>query len=188
MEWTVVITTRTRGGPTDRRSLLANAGLSAIGLATTTFLGCTKSDAVVPPPWGGADSGSGAEAIKALHLAIDYEGIADQFWGDGSSFQAALNPAYPEAWKQDKVRTLAGYNPDTKAADRATARQLMSAAGFPDGAGLEFEMLYPDLGDIVPPEANALRFQDQMKAVFPQMKMVFKKLDFAGFSVPQAAG
>ena len=83
---------------------------------------------------------------KALFLAGDYKEMADSYYGDGWAYQAALNPMYPEAWGPDKVKALPGYNPDTKAADRAEAAKLLEAAGFPNGKGLDFEIIVVDDG------------------------------------------
>src|SRR5206468_1229172 len=78
---------------------------------------------------------------KGIAESIDYADIGNGAYGSGWGYQAALNPGFPEAWKPDKVRSLPGYNPDTKTQDRADGAKLLAAAGFPGGKGIEFEGL-----------------------------------------------
>jgi ABC-type transport system substrate-binding protein len=100
-----------------------------------------------------------------------------------------LSPAFAEGWKPDKVKSLAGFNPDTKTADRAEAQKLMTAAGFPNGKGIDFEIIFSAAGAPANAQENALRFQAQMGQVFPEMKVNMKPYaDSASFGVPQAAG
>ena len=124
---------------------------------------------------------------KALHLAGDYKAMAEGFYGDGWAYQAALNPMFPEAWGPDKVKGLAGYNPDTKAKDRTEAHKLLEAAGYPKGKGMDFEIIYQATSPVN--SANATRFQNQISEVFPDIKFKLKPMpDSATFSVPQAEG
>jgi ABC-type transport system substrate-binding protein len=62
---------------------------------------------------------------QAMHLAFDYKAQGDQEYGaeGGWAAMAVLHPAFPEAWGPEKVQSLAGYNPATKAADIAEARR-----------------------------------------------------------------
>lgn len=123
---------------------------------------------------------------KAISLAIDYAAIADGFYGPGWGYQAALNPAYPEAWKPDKVKTLPGYNPATKAADRAEGKKLLEAAGFANGKGIDYSILFTN-GDLQ--NSNVTRFQGQMLEAFPEMKVGQRRVpDSASFSPPLAEG
>ena len=125
---------------------------------------------------------------KAFQLAIDYTQIMDGFFGSGWGYQASLNPGFPEGWKPEKVKSQPGYNPDTKAADRAEAQKLMTAAGFPNGKGVDFQMIFQNTSGTAYPE-NAQRFQSQMSQVFPEMKIGLRPYaDNASFSVPQARG
>jgi peptide/nickel transport system substrate-binding protein len=124
---------------------------------------------------------------KALFLAIDYKGLGDGNYGDGWAYQASLCPGYPEAWLPDKVKALPGFNPETKAADRAESAKLLTAAGFPNGKGLDFDIIYQGPNDQW--AGNATRFQGQMQEVYPDMKVTLHPFpDSASFSVPQAAG
>jgi peptide/nickel transport system substrate-binding protein len=123
---------------------------------------------------------------KALFLAMDRKNINDGLYGPGWAYQLALNPGFPEAWSYDKIGKLPGMNPDTKAADIAEAGKLLTAAGFPNGKGINFEILCSGTTTHV---ENATRFQGQMQSVFPEMKITFKpSADSPSFAVPQAEG
>jgi peptide/nickel transport system substrate-binding protein len=121
---------------------------------------------------------------KALQLSIDYPELNDGYWGPGWTWNAVAHPAYPETWGQDKVRTLPGYNPDNKEADRAEAAKLLEAAGFANGQGINFTIL-PQLGSSY--EDNALRFQDQMKQLYSGIAIDIRRPpDSATFAKLQA--
>jgi ABC-type transport system substrate-binding protein len=124
---------------------------------------------------------------RAIFLAIDYAAHGNGYYGDGWAYQSALCPGYPEAWKPDKVKSIFGFNPDTKQQARAEAKKLLEAAGFPNGKGIDLEMIFAASSEQY--TANATRFQGQMGEVFPEMKVVLKPMpDTATFSVPQAEG
>ena len=124
---------------------------------------------------------------KALHLAGDYKAMGDGYYGDGWAYQAALNPMFPEAWGPDKVKSLPGYNPDTKEKDRVEAEKLLSAAGFPKGKGLDWELIYQNPSEVN--SANATRFQSQLQNTFPDIKIKLRPYpDGASFNVPQNEG
>lgn len=125
---------------------------------------------------------------KAISLAIDYAEINDGFYGPGWAYQASVHPGFVEGWKPDKVKKLPGFNPETKAADRAEASKMLSAAGFPNGKGLDIQVDFIDTGAPLLRE-NSTRFQGQMATVFPEMKVVLKPYpDSGSFAVPQAKG
>jgi ABC-type transport system substrate-binding protein len=109
----------------------------------------------------------------AMHLAFDYKANGDAVYGvdGGWVWQAALNPMFPEAWSPDKVKGLPGYNPDTKAADLAEAKKLMEAAGYPNGRGIEYEIIHSGSTN-----DHALRWQNFMAQAFTEMKPVVKPL------------
>ena len=119
---------------------------------------------------------------KAIHLSTDYQAIGDGLYGSGWGLQGALNPGWPEAWKPSKVRTLAGYNPDTKQQDRAEAAKMLTAAGFPGGKGLEWDLMFPGSTN-----ENAERFQAQMKVAHPDMKVALRPFDQPTYATKQAA-
>jgi ABC-type transport system substrate-binding protein len=123
---------------------------------------------------------------KALSLAIDRAALNDGFYGPGWAYQHCLSPGFPEGWTQEKVQTLAGYNPKTKAADRAEAQKLIGAAGYPNGKGIEFGVLFNRTSAYV--VSHTTRLQEQLKAVFPEMKVDQASVDSAAFAVPLAEG
>jgi peptide/nickel transport system substrate-binding protein len=123
---------------------------------------------------------------QAMHLAFDYKGNADSVYGPegGWAYMAALHPGFPEAWTPDKVKTIAGYNPDTKAADLAEAQKLMTAAGYPNGKGLDYDIIFSGSTN-----DHALRFQNYMQQAFTEGKVVLKPLGGgATFANRQAEG
>jgi peptide/nickel transport system substrate-binding protein len=123
---------------------------------------------------------------QAIHLALDYAAIGNGVYGSGWGYQAALTPGYQEAWKPNKVRSLPGYNPDTKEEDRAEGLKMMEAAGYPKGKGLEFDVMYITTADFL--KENATRFQAQMQANFPDAKVTHRPVDSPIFASQQAAG
>jgi ABC-type transport system substrate-binding protein len=122
---------------------------------------------------------------KAISLAIDYAAINDGYYGPGWAYQASLSPGFPEGWKPDKVQTLPGYNPKTKEQDRAEAKKLMAAGGFPDGKGLDFPILFQRSDYVI---SHTTRLQEQFKQVFPEMKTTQNSVESAVFSVDLAEG
>jgi ABC-type transport system substrate-binding protein len=123
---------------------------------------------------------------QAIHLALDYAAIGNGVYGSGWGYQAALSPGFREAWKPNKVRSLPGYNPDTKQQDRAEGLKLIEAAGFPNGKGLEFDVMYITTADFL--RENATRFQAQMQEVFTESKVTHKPVDSPTFATQQASG
>jgi peptide/nickel transport system substrate-binding protein len=122
---------------------------------------------------------------KAFSLAIDYKDINDGYYGPGWAYQAALSPGFPEGWKPDKVQTTPGYNPQTKEQDRTEAQKMLAAAGFPNGKGLEFDVLFQRSDYVI---SHTTRLQGQLKNVFPDMKLTQKSVESAVFSVDLAEG
>lgn len=124
---------------------------------------------------------------KAVSLAIDYAAINDGFYGAGWAYQASIHPGFQEGWKPDKVKGLPGFNPATKAQDRAEANRLLAAAGFTNGKGIDIQVDFINSADLL--RQNSERFQGQMATAFPEMKVTLKPYpDSASFSVPQAKG
>ena len=124
---------------------------------------------------------------KGLFMIGDYKAMAEGYYGDGWTYQAALNPMFPEAWGPDKVKALPGYNPDTKEKDRAEGVKMLAAAGFPNGKGLDFEIIFQNPSDVN--KENATRFQSQISATLSDIKFRLRPYaDSASFSTPQAEG
>mgnify|MGYP003337116061 FL=1 len=122
-----------------------------------------------------------ARVRKAMQLAIDYQEMGEGFYGPGCEYTGHLFSGYQEAWKPDKIKTLPGYNPATKAKDREDANKLMAAAGHPNGQGVDFEIITPTgTGVFAAHNDDALRFQSQMQKAFPQMKPVMKPIPEIG--------
>src|SRR5262249_43469938 len=123
---------------------------------------------------------------QAIHLALDYADVGNKVYGSGWGYQAAMNVGFPEAWKPNKVKSLAGYNPDAKVADRAEAQKLISAAGFPNGKGIDIDVL---VGSTSGANSDvAITFQSQMTSQFPEMKAALRPVDSGTFSTQQADG
>ncbi|MFA7249717.1 MAG: ABC transporter substrate-binding protein [Dehalococcoidia bacterium] len=125
---------------------------------------------------------------KAMQLAIDYKEIGDGYHGSGWAYVMGLHSSFPESWSDEKVRTLPGYNPATKAKDREEAVKLMTAAGHEKGEGITFDLLTsPGWSFSDATKENALRFQSQMVSLWPNMKIAVKTAtDVASFAKAQA--
>jgi peptide/nickel transport system substrate-binding protein len=123
---------------------------------------------------------------NALHLALDYASIGNGVYGSGWGYQGALSVGFPEAWKPEKVKSMPGYNPDTKARDREEAQKLLAAAGFPNGKGIDFDILLSATGDAQ--KDVAIRFQNQVTSTFTDMKASIRAVDSGTFSTQQANG
>ncbi|MFA7249886.1 MAG: ABC transporter substrate-binding protein [Dehalococcoidia bacterium] len=126
---------------------------------------------------------------KAFQLAINYQEMGDGFYGPGWEYTGLLYSSYPEAVHADKIKTMPGFNPATKAQDIAEAQKLMSAAGHANGAGISFEILTPTgTGVFAAHNQDALRFQAQMQKAFTGIKVAMKPVaDRAQFATIQAS-
>src|SRR6185295_8736310 len=102
---------------------------------------------------------------QAMHLAFNYKQQGDSEYGvdGGWAYMAAAHPAFPEAWSPDKVKSIPGYNPDTKAADIAEGQKLIAAAGYPMGKGIDYDIIYSGSTN-----NHALRWEAMMKESFPE--------------------
>ncbi len=109
---------------------------------------------------------------KALQLSINFQEIGEALYGSDWGVTGPLFPGFPDAWGVDKVKTLPGINPATKAKDIADAVKMMTAAGHDKGSGISFEIQNGPAR--IPQKENALRFQSQMQKLFPEMKMSVK--------------
>ncbi|MGE3856221.1 MAG: ABC transporter substrate-binding protein [Dehalococcoidia bacterium] len=121
---------------------------------------------------------------KALNLAANREEIGNGYHGSGWGWVGPFHTAFPEAWNEDKVKKLAGWDVSTKAKDLEEAAKLLEAAGFKGGAGLEFEIMHKVKADN---RENALRLQAQLAKAFPSIKVTIKAPETAVFDKAQAA-
>ncbi|MFI5388022.1 MAG: ABC transporter substrate-binding protein, partial [Fimbriimonadales bacterium] len=111
-----------------------------------------------------------ARVRKAIFLSLDYKQIGDGAWGDGWMYTGPLAPENPEGFSQDQLKQLPGYNPNTKDKDRQTAKDLMTAAGYPDG-DISFPILISSPLPTNTAYQNAVRAQDQLKKLWPKMNV-----------------
>ena len=125
----------------------------------------------------------------ALQRIPRYGQMAEGYNGEGYwTYAGSLTPAYPGAISSDEISTMPGWNPDTKEADIKDGVQLMAAAGFPDGE-LDFELMPASSNQESAYFDMAVRVQDQLKDVWPQMKTSLKPPpDFASFGHRQTGG
>lgn len=122
---------------------------------------------------------------RALFLALDYQEIGDGYWGPGWGYTGPLVPAHPEAYSSEEVSKLPGYSKETKEKDRQTARELMTAAGYPDGA-ISFNIMPQVTSSYL---ENATRIKGQLGKLWPKMEVnLTPAADNAAFSRQQAEG
>ncbi|MDO8794281.1 MAG: ABC transporter substrate-binding protein [Vicinamibacterales bacterium] len=103
---------------------------------------------------------------KALFLVPDYVDMGNAAYGDKWSLTGPLPNAYSEAIPAAKIQELPGFNPKTKEADIKTAVQLMTAAGYPDGAIKVGLMTATTTGGGFD---DSIRTQSAWKKVWPKM-------------------
>jgi ABC-type transport system substrate-binding protein len=121
---------------------------------------------------------------RALFLALDYQEIGDGYWGPGWGYTGPLVPAHPEALTADEVAKLPGYNKATKEQDRQAARQLLSAAGYPEGQ-FSFAVLPQVASSYLD---NATRIKGQLAKLWPKMEVnLTPAADNAAFSTAQSS-
>jgi peptide/nickel transport system substrate-binding protein len=112
---------------------------------------------------------------KAIFLALDYKAMMDDSAGPGYWTWSGPLSVFPEAIPADDIAKMPGYNPATKAADRKTANDLLTAAGFPGGRGLAFKIM-PSSAQ----ETDSVHAIDDLKSTFPNIQV---ELDIASDSV-----
>ena len=126
---------------------------------------------------------------RAIFLSLKYKDMADAFYGDGYyDFTGPTPSAFPDGYQAEDLAKMPGYNPATKDADIKTAKELMTAAGYPDGA-ISFKILQ---ASAVTTSANydySIRATDQLKSIWPAMKPEIElPPDGATFSRRQVQG
>jgi peptide/nickel transport system substrate-binding protein len=104
----------------DRVWFLERPGTAAVAAASNLGFNLLK-----PGPW------QDVRVRRAISLQIDKEGAIEAFQGGFGLVSTLLNPKNP--YTSPDFLTWPGFNPATKTADRARAKQLMVEAGFPDG-------------------------------------------------------
>jgi peptide/nickel transport system substrate-binding protein len=107
---------------------------------------------------------------KAIQLALNYKVLSDAFYGEGYwDYTGPGSAAFPEGIPSDDVAKLPGWNPDTKDADIKTAKDLLTAAGFPDG-NFGFKILLPNAQQTNFYYDSSIRAVDQLKRVWPAIR------------------
>ena len=111
---------------------------------------------------------------RALQRVLDYAGMGADEYGDGFwDYSGPAGSAYPDAFQAEDIKKMPGWNPDTKDADTVEARQLMSAAGFPDGSiELPITSVAPGGGNVAAIMASqAVRIQHTLTQTWPAMNV-----------------
>ena len=117
---------------------------------------------------------------RAIFLALNHGAIGDGFYGNGNwQFTGPLPYTFGNfALSPEEVGKLAGWNPTTKDKDIAEAKQLMSAAGFPEGEITVSDLVF----SLAQNTANTTRVKDQLEKVWPKIKFTIDgKPDSATF-------
>ncbi len=117
---------------------------------------------------------------KAIQRVLDYAGMGAEEYGDGFwDYSGPAGSAYPDAFQAEDIKKMPGWNPDTKDADTVEARQLMSAAGFPDGSvSLPITSVAPGGGNVAAIMASqAVRIQHTLKQIWPAMDVTIQVVD-----------
>lgn len=79
---------------------------------------------------------------RALHLATNYVLNQEDYWGEGFfGLAGVINNAHGAAYSEAEIRTFPGWREAEKDADIAEGAMLLDAAGYPNGAGLDFKVL-----------------------------------------------
>ncbi|MFN8559730.1 MAG: ABC transporter substrate-binding protein [Dehalococcoidia bacterium] len=110
-----------------------------------------------------------ARVRQALQLVFDYKRWADNYYSEGLwEHTGPLAAAFPEAIPSSEIAKLPGWNPATKEQDIKKAKDLMTAAGYPDGA-FPFKFFVQAGGNGFPWNDYAIQAQDTLKRIWPAM-------------------
>ncbi|MFN8559195.1 MAG: ABC transporter substrate-binding protein [Dehalococcoidia bacterium] len=125
---------------------------------------------------------------QALQLVFDYKQWADAYYGDGFwEYTGPLATAFPEAIPAAEVAKLPGWNPATKEQDIKKAKDLMTAAGYPDG-NISFKLFPSTLPGFIFQD-DAVRAQDTLKRIWPAMDVTIDiQPDYAVYGTRQVQG
>ncbi|HLZ72373.1 MAG TPA: ABC transporter substrate-binding protein [Dehalococcoidia bacterium] len=110
---------------------------------------------------------------QAMFLALDYKGLNDgviepNYW----NYSGPLPAGFPGTWTADQVAQQPGWNPATKQQDLANAKQMMTAAGFANGKGVNLEIYTLPLTGST---GYAPIVQDQWSKAFPEAKLTIRE-------------
>ena len=126
---------------------------------------------------------------RAVFMALDYKNICDQFYGAGYWDWSGPLTGFKESIPPAEIAKTPGYNPDTKASDRKTAVDLMTAAGFPNGKGLSFKILPASNSPAAAVYDAVIRAMDDLKKVFPEINVAIDPpADAPSFAQQQVTG
>jgi ABC-type transport system substrate-binding protein len=106
---------------------------------------------------------------QALQLVRDFQEISDPISAPGWQLSGPFHPLHDLAIKHAELVTMPGRNPDTKAQDIAEAQKLMTAAGYPGGAGISFGFM--SSGATGRNFESGERGRNQLVRAFPQMQV-----------------
>jgi ABC-type transport system substrate-binding protein len=106
---------------------------------------------------------------RALQRIIDYKDLGDTTHLGNFNYSGPIDSAFPEAYQSSDIEKLPGYNPSTKAADIQEGKQMLAAAGFPDGDGFKMEWFVSSTSTSWPWNNSVIRLQQQFKPLLPKM-------------------
>jgi peptide/nickel transport system substrate-binding protein len=126
---------------------------------------------------------------RAVFLALDYKNICDQFFGPGYWEWSGPLTGFKESIPPAEIAKTTGYNPDTKAADRKAASDLLSAAGYPNGKGLSFKFLPASNSPASAVYDAVIRAMDDLKKLWPEINVAIDPpADAPAFAQQQVTG
>jgi len=105
----------------------------------------------------------------AVQRMIDYKDLGDTCHLGDFNLSGPIDSAFPEAYQSSEIEKMPGYNPATKAADIQAGKQMLAAAGFPDGEGFKMEWFAPSTSTASAYLSSITRVQQQFKPLLPKM-------------------
>jgi peptide/nickel transport system substrate-binding protein len=126
---------------------------------------------------------------RAVFMALDYKNISDQYFGPGYWDWSGPLTGFKESIPAAEIAKMPGFNPDTKAADRKTASDLLSAAGYPNGKGLSFKFLPASNSPASGVYDAVIRAMDDLKKLWPEINVsIDPPADAPAFAQQQVTG